>query len=164
MNNHALMEFLQVLSYLSGIIGIPLAILVYWNNKRKERKEREYETYHSIDEKYVIYLQLCVQNPELDLYYIPLEEEVHLTAEQKIKQYALFEILVSLMERAFFMYSDKNSKIKESQWVGWDNFIRIWCKRENFRRIWKMVGKDFDENFYAYIEGIMKNTDLHVAS
>jgi hypothetical protein len=138
-----------------------LAIIVFWDDKRKQRKEREFNTYHSIDEKYIQYLELCVSNPELDLYYLPLETKVKLNAQQKIKQYALFEILVSLMERAYFMYSDGSSDIKKNQWAGWDNYIQVWCKREVFLRIWKLVGKDFDEKFYAYINAKIKNKDSH---
>jgi hypothetical protein len=160
--NPSVLDILQILSYLASIIGIPAAILVFWDEKRKERKEREYRTYNSIDEKYFVYLQLCIQNPELDLFYLPLEKKVRLTAEQKIKQAALFEVLVAMMERAYLLYSDQTTRVKKVQWAGWDNYIRIWSKRKNFRRIWKLVGKDFDENFYNYMNSVLDDTDSKI--
>jgi hypothetical protein len=156
-----LAETLQILSYLASIIGFPVAILVFWNEKQKENKAREYRTYDSIDEKYFTYLQLCIENPELDLYYLPLEKEVPLSPEQKIKQVALFEILASMMERAYLLYSDQSTHIKKSQWEGWDSYIQIWSKRDIFRRLWKLVGKDFDEDFYTYMDHVLKTTDSH---
>ena len=159
MASNPLVETLQILSSLASIIGFPVAILVFWNEKQKEHKAREYQTYNSIDEKYFTYLQLCIQNPELDLYYLPLEKETPLTAEQKIKRVALFETLVSMMERAHLLYSDQSTLIKKSQWEGWDSYIQIWSKREIFHRLWGLVGKDFDENFYTYINNVLKTRD-----
>ena len=164
MDFEAALRILQLLSSLASVIGIPVAIYVYWDNQRKERKEREYLTYNAIDEKYIRYLEICVQNPELDMYYLPLEKKVRLTAAQKTKQYALGEILLSLMERAYFMYADKSSSIKRDQWAGWDNYIGVWCGRENFREIWNLVGKDFDEKFYAYINDKMKSIDSRITT
>ncbi len=164
MNYQSILLILQSISYLASIIGIPLAILIFWDDKRKERMERENATYDAVDEKYVRYLELCVLNPELDLYYLPLEKKVQLNAEQKIKQFALCEILISLMERAYFMYSDKSSSIKKDQWEGWDSYIHVWCKRENFRYIWSLLGKDFDEKFYLYMDTVLKDIDSRPVS
>jgi hypothetical protein len=150
-NSLSFLQILEMLSYLATILGIPIAILLYMNEKRKERLEREYGTYHALDEKYLEYLNLCIDNPDLDLYYLPLDKRPKLTSEQKIRQYAMFEILVSLMERAFLMYRDQTTRIKKAQWEGWSAYIRDWCGRENFRSLWSILGDQFDENFTNYV-------------
>ena len=43
------------------LIGIPVAIGVYGLNKRRERLDREYGTYHALDDKYIEYLKLAVK-------------------------------------------------------------------------------------------------------
>lgn len=53
-------DILLLLSTIVSILGIPIAILVFVNEKRKERRDREYGTYHALDEKYLEYLGLCM--------------------------------------------------------------------------------------------------------
>ena len=129
-------DVLNILADLATTLGIPVAIIVFVNEKRQERREREYGTYHALDEKYQDFLQLCMEYPELDLYDIPLAREVDLTPEQRLRQYALFDILVSLLERAYLMYSDQSNRIKRRQWKGWENYFRDYAAHPTFRRLW----------------------------
>ena len=49
----SLNETIEMLSYLATILGIPIAIILFVNEKRQERRDREYGTYHALDEKYL---------------------------------------------------------------------------------------------------------------
>jgi hypothetical protein len=151
----SLTEILGALSDLAAVLGIPLAIILFVNEKRKERREREYGTYHALDEKWTEFLQLCIQYPEFDLYDLPLEKKVRYTPEQKIRQYAMFEILLSLLERAFLMYRDQSSRIKKAQWAGWNEYMHDYSGRTTFRRLWKLRGKEYDEGFMKHMNAII---------
>lgn len=154
-NEWFLPDVLQALANVAAVLGIPAALFVYIQEKRRERIEREYGTYHALDEKYIEYLGLCLQYPELDMYGLPLEDKAALTPQQAIQQYALFEILVSILERAFLMYRDQSTRVKRTQWSGWQEFIADWCARQNFRALWKLLGEGYDREFVAYMEGVM---------
>ncbi|MBK8987361.1 MAG: hypothetical protein IPM39_15005 [Chloroflexi bacterium] len=151
-----MMEVLEMLAYIATVLGIPIAILLFVNEKRKERRDREYGTYDALGKEYVDYLRLCMENPELDLYDIPLEIESELSAEQKIRQYAMFEILVSLLERAYLMYQDQSTDIKKSQWSGWDDYMHDYARRETFRRLWQTQGVEYDLDFIKYVTTVIE--------
>ena len=102
-----ILNVVQVISQAIVALGIPIALFTYLNSKRRERREQEYSAYHALDEKYGQYLEMCVRYPKLDMYHLPLDREVVLSHEERIQQYALCEILISLMERAYVMYRDR---------------------------------------------------------
>ncbi|MCB1326503.1 MAG: hypothetical protein H7A21_06165 [Spirochaetales bacterium] len=154
------LRLLEATSYLAAILGIPVAIYVYVYQKNKDRVERELETFLQIDHKYIEYLKLCIDNPRLDLYYLPLNRKVSLSAEEKIRQLAQFEILVSLLECTYFLYKDQASPIKKSQWEGWDSYIDDWCRRKIFRDLWKKVGHQFESGFCSVINNKLERSDL----
>ena len=70
------MDFLRlitIIAHIAAILGIPLALFLFYDEKRKERRDREYGTYNALDDKYIAFLQLCIEHPELNLYSTPLE-------------------------------------------------------------------------------------------
>jgi uncharacterized membrane-anchored protein len=156
----SLMEALEMLANIATVLGIPIAIILFVNEKRKERRDREYGTYDALGKEYVDYLRLCMENSELDLYEVPLEKERELSAEQKIRQYAMFEILVSLLERAYLMYQDQANDIKKSQWSGWDQYVHDYAKRETFRRLWQTQGVGYDLDFIKYINTVIEQVEV----
>ena len=150
-----------IAAHISTVLGIPLAILLFLNEKRKERHDREYGTYHALDDKYIMFLRLCLQHPELDLYSVPLGAPSSLSPTQKIQQYTMFEILISLMERSYLMYKDQSSELKRSQWHGWDSYIQGWCSDQRFRDLWTLVSiEEYDESFIEYLGKHLKLPSL----
>ncbi len=151
MDPSAVAEWVKIVSGLGTFTSVAVAIAVFLSTKRKERLEREAGAYTSLDEKYVDYLKLVVEHPELDLASRALASPPRLTPEQQTQERAIFEILVCLMERAFLMYRDKSPEFRDEQWDGWDAYIKGWCQRENFRRLWRELGYEFDRGFMEYI-------------
>jgi hypothetical protein len=90
------------------------------------------------------------------LYDRPIESKIQLTDEQKIRQYAMFEILVSLLERSFLMYRDQSTSIKKAQWEGWNEYMHDYAKRDTFRELWKLRGNEFDKNFTSHMNNIIE--------
>ncbi len=153
--NMSFVEIIDLLAQLVTLIGVPAAIYVFLEEKRKERREREYGTYHALDEKYLEYLDYCLQHPELNLYHIPLERKHDLTDIQQIQQYAMFDMLISLMERAFLMYRDQSNKIKKAQWDGWNEYMIDWCNRDDFCKLWEICGDQWDEEFTDHMNALI---------
>lgn len=152
-------ELFQLTANAATVLGIPIAILVYLDEMKKERKEREYATFDALDEKYLEFLNLCITKPRLDLYYIPLKKAPVLSEEERIQQYAMFEILISLMERAYLMYGDQSSDIKKSQWDGWDQYMIQLSKRPIFKKLWPLLGDQFDVKFMDHMNKLIKITN-----
>jgi hypothetical protein len=151
------MEIIQMLANLATIVGAPVAIVLFAGEKCKERRDREYGTYDALDQAYVSFMRLCMEHPELDLYDTPLGLEVELTPQQKIQQYAMFDTLISLLERAFLMYRDQSNRVMKAQWSdGWVGYIEDYASRPIFQELWAIRGIDYDRGFMDYLSSLIK--------
>lgn len=152
-----LKTYLEIISSVISIVGIPVAIWIFYKNKEKEKRDREYQTYNALDDKYIDFLNLCITNSELDIYN---DQKLLLTNEQEHKRLVMFEILISIFERAFLMYRDQGSKIKKEQWQGWLKYINEWYEVENFKKAWSSIGDQWDSGFVSFMNNTLKgNTD-----
>jgi hypothetical protein len=97
-----------------------------------------------------------MQYPEFDLYDLPLGRKIRLSPEQRIRQFAMFEILISLLERAFLMYRDQSNRIKKAQWAGWNDYMQDYARRATFRRLWELRGKEYDEAFMKHMNAVLE--------
>jgi len=155
-------ELFEILSYLAVIIGIPFSIYIFYIEKKRERLDREYGTYNALDERYLQFLELCLENYDLDVFDVPIENKRRNTQEQERKELILFSILISIFERAFLMYRDQSTEIKKTQWEGWNHYMQDYCSRENFRRAWKILGEgeQFEINFVNYMRSIIREIEI----
>lgn len=147
-----LKDILESLSYLAILLGIPVGIYQYLRAKRKEQIDREYGTYNALDEKYLEFQRICFEHPQLDVFDIRDGTSSVLDQPQKKQELIAFTILFSIFERAYLMYHDQSTTVKERQWLGWEEYIESYCKRENFRNAWCISGKTFDSEFQAYMQ------------
>lgn len=126
---------------------------------KKEQQDREYGTYDALDEKYLQFLNLCFTHPELDIFEKPDAAPRPLSEEQKKQELIALTMLTSICERAYLMYSDQSTALKRRQWSGWDEFIRGYCQRENFRRALAQTGEGFDLGFQQYIRRVLAEAE-----
>lgn len=159
MDLNILQQILQIIASIITILGFPAGIYLFYDAKRKEQRDREFGTYNALDEKYLEYLELCLQNWDLDVFDVPLITKKKSSQEQIRKEQIMFAILISILERAYLMYKDKSTALKRSQFLGWDTFMREWSARANFQRAWKQAGIDpetFDRGFCEYMNKMME--------
>lgn len=146
----ALKDALEALSYCATIIGIPVAIGVFIYQKRKDRVEHEIDTYLRANDKYVQYLSLCLDHPELGFSENSLNEPEVARSGFNLKQLNIFSVLVSMLETGFLLYRYQNSAVRDAQWRGWYKYIEYWASRSDFRDAWEAIGPEFDEDFQAF--------------
>ena len=147
----SLLECAELLSYVVTIVGLPLAIGAFMLDQRKERMNEEEEMFQRLSDEYVDFLELVLNNSDLHL----LKRQPTappLTDEQKERKFALFGILVSIFERAYIMvYEDDMDKHTKRLWSSWDDYMREWVRREDFRQVMPELLEGEDEDFQAYI-------------
>jgi hypothetical protein len=147
-------EWAEALSYVVTIFGLPLAILVFIYEQRRERKSEEEEIYQRLSDEYTEFLKLVLDNPDLQLLrkkYNPAP----LTDEQIERKSALFNILISLFERAYLLvYEDDMDKQTRRLWQSWEDYMRDWCRRPDFREALPELLEGEDEDFGALIRKI----------
>jgi hypothetical protein len=126
------MQVLEGLSYLVTIVGLPFAIGVFLFEQRRERANEEEEIYLKLSEDYSKFMELVLQNADLQLR--SGAPRPNLTDEQQERRLVLFQLLVSLFERAYVLvYEDHMNRQQRRLWSSWEDYMREWCAREDFR-------------------------------
>lgn len=147
-------EWTEMLSYVVTIFGLPLAILVFIYEQRRERQNEEEEIYQRLSDEYTEFLKLVLANPDLQLLRRrPLN--VTLTDEQIERKLVLFSILISLFERAYLLvYEEPLDRQTRRLWQSWEDYLAEWCEREDFRQALPQLLQGEDEEFRSHIEKI----------
>ena len=147
-------EWAEGLSYVVTIVGLPLAILVFMYEQWRQRQNEEEEIYQRLSDEYTEFLKLVLANPDLQL----LRKSANaapLTEEQKERKFAIFNILISLFERAYLLvYEEKMDRQSQRMWQSWEDYMREWCGRRDFREALPELLKGEDEDFCAHIQKI----------
>lgn len=141
------------LSYVVTVFGLPLAIASFMFEQRKERENEEEEVYQLLSDAYTDFLKLVMANPDLKLRSQCSIDT--LTEEQQERMQVLFEILISLFERAYLLaYEPKMTGKQLRRWYSWDDYMREWCERDDFRAMLPKLLQGEDPDFAHYISKI----------
>lgn len=144
------LEIWELLSYIITVFGLPLALFIFIYEQRKERDNEEEETYQQLSDAYTDFLKLVLANPDLKLRSTTAAQD--LTDEQQERRLALVEILISLLERAYLVAYEANMTARQQRrWASWDDYMREWCRRDDFRSHLPRLLEGEDPDFAAYI-------------
>jgi len=151
----------ELLSYVVTVFGLPLAIFAFIMEQRKERENEDEEVYQLLTADYTDFLKLVMANPDLKLR--SQCETVDLTEEQQERVQVLFEILISLFERAYLLsYDEKMTNKQRRRWLSWEDFMREWCEREDFRKLLPRLLQGEDPDFAAYILRLSNQAEIQL--
>jgi len=143
-------ETWELLSYVVTVVGLPLAIAVFAVEQRKERQNEEEAVYESISDNYQEFLRIVLEHPDLHLFSMAKTPE--LTEEQQERMMVIFSMLISLFERAYMLlYEEGANSEKLRRWHSWEDYMREWCAREDFRDSLDSLLAGEDQDFCAYI-------------
>jgi len=148
----ALQSWLEALASVATFLGIPIAILAFWFERRRQNIERQQQVYLAPNQQYIEYLRLCFDNPELDIY--DLVSEGAASPRDVKREWIAFNILTSIMEQAFLLYRSHPDP-SNKQWAGWVDYMRWWLARPNFREAWHVgLASQFDEDFVNFMNAL----------
>jgi hypothetical protein len=143
-------ETWELLSYIVTVVGLPLAIIVFVFEQRKERLNEEDAVFESISEKYQEFLKVVLDHPDLHLF--SMAKTPALNDDQRERMMVLFSMLIALFERAYvMMYEDGLSGAKLRRWRSWEDYMHEWCAREDFREQLDGLLLGEDPEFCNYI-------------
>lgn len=148
------LEWLEGLSYLVTIIGLPFAILVFLKEQRRERQSDDEELYLQLSDDYTKFLRLVLEHSDLHLLTRnpPL---IALTPEQLERRNVLFELLVSIFERAYILvYEEHMTPHAARLWQTWADYIGEWCQRPEFRERLPVLLQGEDPEFQDYMRRV----------
>ena len=146
-----LLETMELASYFVTVFGLPVAVLIFVWEQRKERQNEEEEIFQRLSDEYREFLKLVLDNADLHL----LRREgsrVDFTEEQKERRLAIFGILISLFERAYLLvYEEKMDRQTRRMWQSWEDYMREWVRRSEFRDALPGLLDGEDDEFQAYM-------------
>ena len=150
----ASLEWWEGASYVVTVIGLPLAIGVFFMEQRRERQNEDEEIFQYLSEEYAEFQKLILENADLRLSYGPDENQAH-TPEQTERKRILYDVLISLFERAYILvYEDKMDKQTARLWASWEDYMRHWCRRRDFCAVLPELLEGEDPDFTAYMKQI----------
>ena len=148
----------ELLSYAVTVIGLPLAILVFIYEQRKERNNEDEEVYQLLSDNYQDFLKVALSNPDLRLFSAVRSGE--LDTEQRERMHIVFSMLISLFERAYLLlYEDNMSAKQMRRWRSWEDYMREWCQRADFRAALDVQLRGEDPDFADYLRGLAGEAD-----
>jgi hypothetical protein len=146
------LEWLEALSYVVTVVGLPFAIAVFLYEQRRERQGEEEEIYQRLSDEYAAFLKVVLENADLGLMRAKFDETT-LTEEQRERRRVLFELLISLFERAYLLvYEEKMKRQTQRLWMSWEDYMRDWCRRRDFRVLLPELLEGEDPDFVEHIK------------
>jgi hypothetical protein len=143
-------EWWEIASYVVTVIGLPLAIWVFIAEQRKERQNDDDEVYQRLSAEYTEFLKLVLENADLRL--MSTSTAGPITDEQRERRWVLFSILISLFERAYLLvYEEDLGAQNRRLWQSWEDYMREWLRRADFREALPRLLEGEDPDFAAHI-------------
>lgn len=148
-----LKEWLELASFAVTVIGLPFAIVVFVLQQRKERENEDEEAYQHLSDAYNDFLKVVLANADLNLRTnSPLPNP---SPEQNERMMVIFDMLISLFERAYLVaYKPDMGETEQRRWNSWDDYMREWCRRDDFFNALPLLLRGEDPQFQRYIKRV----------
>lgn len=149
-------DFWELASYIVTVIALPFAIFIFLFEQRKERESEDEEAYQLLQNAYNDFLKIVLENPDLQLR--SAEAKPDLNEEQRERRVIIFEMLISLFERAYLVaFQPELSGVALRRWNSWDDYMREWCRRDDFYHLLPQLLRGEDPDFAAYIRKVAEH-------
>jgi len=144
---------MELASYVVTVVGLPFAIGVFLWEQRHQRENEEEEGYQLLSDAYNDFLRVVLDNADLKLRSTAALPDP--TPEQNERRLVIFDMLVSLFERAFLVaYRENMGEIARRRWNSWDDYMREWCRRDDFFNALPILMSGEDPDFQAYLRRV----------
>lgn len=151
-----LRDALELASFLVTVVGLPFAIGAFLFEQRRERENEEEEAYQLLSDAYNDFLKVVLANADLKLR--STSALVNPTAEQNERRLVIFDMLISLFERAYLVaYKPQMSDTEQRRWNSWDDYIREWSRRDDFFNALPLMLRGEDPAFQQYVLRVVQD-------
>jgi len=151
-----LLEFGELASQLVTAVGLPFAVWVFIAQQRRERENEEEEAFQRLSDAYNQFLAVVLANADLQLRSASVLADATLEQSERIR--IIFDMLISLFERAYLVaWKPRMSEAEQRRWNSWDDYMREWCRREDFYNLLPQLLRGEDPQFQDYIQNLAQS-------
>jgi hypothetical protein len=148
------LEAFELASYAVTIIGLPFGVWVFLAQQRKERENEEEQAYQTLSDAYNEFLKVVLAHADLQLRTNAALPNP--TPEQHERMLVIFDMLISLFERAFLVaHKPTMTADEQRRWNSWDDYMREWCHRDDFAHALPLLLRGEDPEFQTYLQGVL---------
>jgi hypothetical protein len=146
-------QFWEIASFVVTTLALPFAIFLFLYEQRKERDAEEEEAYQLLQNAYIDFQKIVLDNPDLRLRSTSARDD--LSEEQRERTLIIFEMLTALFERAYIVaYEPDLQGLPLRRWHSWEDYMREWCRREDFYFLLPHLLSGEDPDFAGYLRMI----------
>lgn len=150
------LQAFELASYVVTVVGLPFAVWVFFAEQRKERENEEEEAYQHLSDAYNDFLKVVLDNADLQL--LTAAALPNPTPEQSERMLVIFDMLISLFERAYLVaHKEHMSATEQRRWNSWDDFMREWLRRDDFFNALPRLLRGEDPEFQSYIKRLAQD-------
>ena len=147
-------------SYVVTVVGLSFAVWVFVAQQRKELENEEEEAYQHLSDAYNDFLKIVLANADLQLRTNAALPNP--TPEQNERMLVIFDMLISLFERSYLVaYKPEMTATEQRRWNSWDDYMREWCRRDDFHNALPLLLRGEDPEFQAYIRRVAQEERGH---
>lgn len=140
-------------SFVVTVVALPFAVWVFLAEQRKERENEEEEAYQHLSDAYNEFLKIVLAHSDLQLR--TTSALPNPTPEQNERMLVIFDMLISLFERAYLVaFKETMSPTEQRRWNSWDDYMREWCRRDDFHNALPLLLRGEDPQFQSYIKRV----------
>lgn len=163
-------EGFQILKDAASIIGIVAFGLALWQHylqrrkdfdlREKETREREDRIYISANDKYLQYLNLCLEHHDIRIFEDPNDVcKLESDPDKKERQFRAMAILIGVLENGFVISREPKTLFAQKQQKDWEWYMDFWSEKEAFRCAWKVLREGYDDSFAESMDKRMSRGD-----
>ena len=150
-------EIAELVYHLAAPASLLAAAYFFVREQRRARRNEEVAIYQGLLDRYADFVARVADNADLGLL-SSSPAESPLTPEQKERRRALFDLLITLFERAFVLVREGDGRARERYWPPWEAFVRRWCRREDFRAALPELLDGTDAEFQTFMRSMAQKS------
>jgi len=144
----------ELLSFIVTVFALPVAIFVFIFEQQKERDNEEENVYQLLSDNYQDFLKIALEHSDLKLFSV--EKTLELSEEQHERMLIIFNMLVSLFERAYLLLYEEHMSAKQlRRWLSWEDYMLEWLNRADFRELLPVLVRGEDPEFVVYMNKLL---------
>ena len=151
-----LSSWLDVLSTIAALVGIPVGIGVFIWEKQRELRLRQIEVFLQSNDRYIAYLDKVLEHPELECGEYRSDDDDVKRSGFSVPQLTLYTQLILVLEQAWYVYQKSGLAGWDDYWKNWEVAFTYWATRDDFRTAWGFLDPNVDSGFGAYMQRLIQ--------